>query len=505
MWLILLGVVIFLYILLHILIPKKYNSLKAEWEVLKIPGPRRIPYFGNAHLFFVPNEEFLPVLDKLVKQYEPIFRVDFLGYLTIFCMDATQLEIILNSRKHITKSDDYEVIKPWLGTGLLTATKKKWFDHRKWLTPAFHFGILEQYIDIINKNANTLVEQLMAFSKDDYVSINPIITLCTLDIICETAMGTVVDAQRGGEKEYVKATLRMSQIFQIRQLTPYLHWDWIFKITSTGREHEKWLKVLHGFTKRVIQERKKAYKENQKLKNSEVEFSDVGEKKKISFLDLLIEMSEKENKMTEEEIREEVDTFMFEGHDTTSAALCWTLFELGSNPDIQEKAYQELQEIFGDSDRQPTNSDLAEMKYLERVIKETLRLYPSVPVISRRLEEEIKIKDYVFPAGTYTPIFIYKIHRDPRFYPDPEKFDPDRFLPEKIQGRHPYSYIPFSAGPRNCIGQRFALMEEKVILSQVLRKFQITSLDKKEDIKMMAELILRPKDNLRIVFKPRQR
>lgn len=206
-------------------------------------------------------------------------------------------------------------------------------------------------------------------------------------------MGTVVDAQRGGEKDYVKATLKMSKLFQIRMLTPYMHWNWIFELTPTGREHRKVLNTLHGFTNRVIKERKEAYKQKQeKAKNSRLEYvDDVGKKKKISFLDLLIEISETQNKMTEEEIREEVDTFMFEGHDTTSAALCWALLELGSHPDIQEKAYQELKGIFGNSDRQPTIADLTEMKYLERIIKETLRLYPSVPIISRLLEEEVKI------------------------------------------------------------------------------------------------------------------
>ena len=111
----------------------------------------------------------------------------------------------------------------------------------------------------------------------------------------------------------------------------------------------------------------------------------------MSFLDLLIEISETQSKMTETEIREEVDTFMFEGHDTTSAAICWALFELGCHPEIQQKVYQELKEIFQDSDRMPTQADLAEMKYLERVIKETLRLYPSVPFIARKLDVDVKI------------------------------------------------------------------------------------------------------------------
>nr|CAD7200519.1 unnamed protein product [Timema douglasi] len=138
------------------------------------------------------------------------------------------------------------------------------------------------------------------------------------------------------------------------------------------------------------------------------------------------------------------------------------------------------------------------MTYLEQVIKESLRLYPSVPLYGRLLEDDIIIKNYTIPAGTNFGIFPYCIHRNPRIYPDPEGFNPDRFSKESSQERHPFAYLPFSAGPRNCIGQRFALLEGKNILSTVLRNLRIESLDKPEDIAVLGELILRPKHELRV-------
>lgn len=215
-------------------------------------------------------------------------------------------------------------------------------------------------------------------------------------------------------------------------------------------------------------------------------------------------MSNENENFTDQDIIDEVNTFMFAGHDTTSVGICWALYMIGRHPEVQEKLYEEMQQVFGDDKtRIPTYKELNDMKYLERVIKETLRIRPSVPNISRKLSEDIEMNGYKLPAGSYVTLFIYFMHHDERYFPNPEKFDPDRFLPENMENRPSYAFVPFSAGPRNCIGQRFALLEEKALISTIVRNFKVTSMQKLEDIHLILELVLRPHEGIKMKFERR--
>lgn len=217
----------------------------------------------------------------------------------------------------------------------------------------------------------------------------------------------------------------------------------------------------------------------------------------------MLQASENGAKLSDSDIREEVDTFMFEGHDTTTASIFWTLFMLGHNAKIQDNVYKELQTIFGKNRRSTTMKDLSEMKYLEQVIKESLRLYPSVPFIMRHVNEDVNIAGYDIPAGTTIGINIREMHRNPDYFPNPTKFNPDNFLPEICKKRHPFAYVPFSAGPRNCIGQKFALMEEKTVISAIIRKYKLKSLEKPDDIKYYPELVLKSQTGIKMTMKLR--
>ncbi|VDM54593.1 unnamed protein product [Angiostrongylus costaricensis] len=220
----------------------------------------------------------------------------------------------------------------------------------------------------------------------------------------------------------------------------------------------------------------------------------------MAFLDLMLDMNAK-GELPMEGVQEEVDTFTFEGHDTTSASINWFLHLMGANPDIQEKVQREVDEVLGETDRAPTYEDLGALKYLEACIKETLRLYPSVPLIARQVVEDVKIKNHLLPAGTGIVVIPSMVHRDPTYWDDPEVFRPERFISGEL--KHPYAYIPFSAGSRNCIGQRFALMEEKCILALIMRNLRVRSLLRTDEMRVAAELIIRPLFGNRLKFERR--
>jgi cytochrome P450 family 4 len=220
-------------------------------------------------------------------------------------------------------------------------------------------------------------------------------------------------------------------------------------------------------------------------------------------LDTLL-AAEERGEIDNEGIREEVDTFTFEGHDTTSAGLTFSFLLIALHPTIQTRVFEEIREIVGGrdlADLEPT--DFNEMKYLDRVIKECLRIYPPVPFISRELSEDLMTEKGLVPKGAQIHLHIYDLHRDPEQFPDPEQFDPDRFLPENCEKRHPYAYVPFSAGPRNCIGQKFAMLELKTIMSSVLLKFKLKPITQREDIVFIADLVLRSRNPIKIKFEAR--
>ncbi|XP_064601494.1 cytochrome P450 4V2-like isoform X2 [Liolophura sinensis] len=371
------------------------------------------------------------------------------------------------------------------------------------ITPTFHFKILHDFLNVFNEQAEIMSRKLNGHVNRGSFNIFSTITLCALDIICETAMGRNINAQANSDSEYVQAVYSIGEIIQNRQKNP-LQWpDAVFSVIGAGKEHARCLSILHGFTNKVIQEKmaelKDKHNEHKTLKDltdnltTDSDNVSVGTKKKrLAFLDMLLCEGEDGTHLSKEDVREEVDTFMFEGHDTTAAAANWAVHLLGSHPGVQQKAQEEVDKIFGDSERPASMEDLKEMKYLECVIKEALRLYPSVPFFGRTLTEDVTIGGYEVPKGTTAVIITYALHRDEKYFPDPERFDPDRFSAENVIGRHPFAYIPFSAGMRNCVGQKFALMEEKVILSTILRKFSIKSTQKEADLKPVGELILRP-------------
>ncbi|XP_077506394.1 uncharacterized protein LOC144115765 [Amblyomma americanum] len=483
--------------------------------ISKIPGPTAAhPILGNLDVLYelkkyrhllAPHILLLQTMCGLAQIHDKdrIFRF-WLGFRPVVSFfKAETVEVILSSNTVLDKSFDYTLLHPWLGTGLLTSSGNKWRRRRKMLTPAFHFRILEDFIPVFNEQAVIFVKNLKEQQNKKYIDIVPLVTLCTLDIICETAMGVKVDAQLNSNSHYVRSLYEVGETFMARVMRPWLWPNYVFYMSSFGRKFKDNLAQLHNFTRKVIRERKAELLEQKVIDGLTIGEQVIGQKRRQAFLDLLLSHHIQDSSLTEEDIREEVDTFMFEGHDTTAMGISWAMYLIGLYTDVQQKIHEELDGIFGeDRERAITPDDLKEMKYLECALKESQRLFPSVPFIGRELMEDVVVNGYTVPRGTTCFLFTFMLHRDKEIFPNPEVFDPDRFRPENCVGRHPFAYVPFSAGPRNCIGQKFALMEEKVVLCSVLRNFCIQSVDFRDKIHLVAELVTRSKHGLKIRLRP---
>uniref|UniRef100_A0A6Q2WTW4 Cytochrome P450 4V2 n=1 Tax=Esox lucius TaxID=8010 RepID=A0A6Q2WTW4_ESOLU len=497
-----LGASLFVGLLTYITYKLLSNYVHKWIEMKPIPEIEgTYPLIGNALQFKANPGDFFRQIIGYTEQFKnhPLMKIWIGPIPFLILFHAETIETVLNNPIHMEKAYAYKFLHPWLGTGLLTSTGDKWRRRRKMLTPTFHFSILTDFLEVMNEQAEVLVEKLnKEAGKGSFNCFNHV-TLCALDIICETAMGKKIYAQSNHDSEYVRCVYKMSDIITRRQRMPWFWPDFVYNYFGEGWEHDRSLKVLHSFTSNVIYERAEyiSYVES----DSE---SDQGMRKRRAFLDMLLKTTDEEgNKLTHQDIQEEVDTFMFRGHDTTAAAMNWAIHLIGSHPEVQKKLQQELHEVFGVSDRPINTEDLKNLRYLECVIKESLRLFPSVPFFARNIGENCNINGFKIPKGANAIIIPYSLHRDERHFPQPEEFRPERFLPENNVGRHPYAFIPFSAGLRNCIGQRFAIMEEKVILASILRYFNVEACQKREELCPLGELILRPEKGIWIKLEKR--
>ncbi|XP_023218032.1 cytochrome P450 4C1-like isoform X2 [Centruroides sculpturatus] len=494
---------------------KKKSNNKSRKE---IPKATTLPYFWNLIFCPVKAQDYRKLCGTFIVQLlscaclafikEKLMKLSWGGYHYIVLSHPDVAQEALKNNTVINKDWIYNILHPWLGTGLLTSSNDKWRHRRKLLTPAFHFRILENFQGIFNDHSNILVEKLKNKKRNEEFLIDELISLCTLDIIGDSAMGVRFNTQDRSHSDYGVAINDITSAVIQWFTKPWYWFSFIFNLSPLGKKFYKDIDTIHEFDRKVIREKKQKMieelKDNQTIDNFQEEKEVTGVKKRRAFLDLLLYHHLTDKSLNEEDIREEVDTFMFAGYDTSAMGISWSLYLLGLHPDIQEKVYREQEEIFGeDTNNSITSEDLRKMKYLERVVKETLRIYPPATFIARKNSSDLKVGDYILPAQSSLVINIYGIHHNPIVFVNPEVFDPDRFLPENCEKRHPFAFLPFSAGPRNCIGQKFAMMEMKTVLANVVRHFRVKSLDHRDKIFESADVILRPKFGIRMTVEKR--
>ena len=278
--------------------------------------------------------------------------------------------------------------------------------------------------------------------------------------------------------------------------------DFIFNFTEAKHRHDQCINILHSFTREIVENRRKTVLEEDEESEINLEDDSVGIKKKLALLDVLLKSSIDGKPLTNPEIAEEVDTFMFEGHDTVTSALTFGFYLLSRNPEAQQKIYEEVTGIVGDDlSVYPTFNQLQDMKFVELCIKETLRMYPPVPIYGRNLDEDIDLDGRIVPKGTNLNMNIYNVNMDPNNFENPEEFIPERFNEANARHENPFVYVPFSAGPRNCVGQKFAMLELKSAFCNVVRNFEL--LPGKIPVKLLLQLTLKSSTGIHVGFRKR--
>ncbi|GMR45854.1 hypothetical protein PMAYCL1PPCAC_16049, partial [Pristionchus mayeri] len=426
-------------------------------NLAKIPGPKAYPIIGSVWQFKLNSADLSVQMAGFQQLYtfpegSPGIMKWWLGIIPVaFVTRPEYCKQLLESSTLITKATMYDKLSEWIGTGLLTSTNEKWFGRRKLLTPAFHFNVLKGYQDIFVKQAQVFIEQVDAYADTGReVDLFPYVKRCALDIICDTDMSTQLNAQTGNNSEYVQAVARLSDMLFKYERSPWLWLKPVWYASGLGFEFDRLVKMTTDFTRRVIAERRETLTDEGRLGDS----GDAAGKN-MAFLDLML-LNQSDNGLSDEDIREEVGTFMFEGHDTTSSGMGWTIWLLGQHPEYQARVHEELDDVFGDSDREPTEAYLKKCVFLDQCIKESLRLCPPMPLIARRLTHDLVLGEFTLPKDLTVMLTPMGTHRDPKEWERPAEFFPDHFLPEAVAKRHPFAYFPFSAGPRNCIGRPFS-------------------------------------------------
>ncbi|OXU22693.1 hypothetical protein TSAR_008363 [Trichomalopsis sarcophagae] len=464
------------------------DQIRIYWTIFQLNGPPTVPLLGNVNCLL--RKDILEVMSHTAyKDYGPVARfwVTLIPY--VILLEPDDIQVVLGSAKHTSKIFVYRLLDNFLGKGLITSDVDTWRTHRRLLQPAFHLHVLQKFVGSFAERADRLADRLARYDNQQ-LDITKFVNDAVYEILNETVLGVNVasKANEDGVVDLDDLPFRKGQVLMTHRLIrPWLIFDWIYKLTSTGQQEKKQSQDLSAACHRIILEKRRLQRDSS------------SPTKKTSLLEYMMETSERNPEwFSDEDIINECCTFMLAGQDSVGTATAMTLFLLANHPDWQDKCREELDEIFaeGETNRSPTMQDLRAMRWLECCIKEALRLYPSVPIFARKLGEDVKVGKHVIPSGCGVIVLPYSTHRLPHHFPDPHSFRPERFSPENSEKRHPYAYLPFSAGPRNCIGNKFAILEMKAVISAILRRYRLGGVEGKTEVRPKFRLTVRASGGL---------
>ncbi|WP_316634168.1 cytochrome P450 [uncultured Flavobacterium sp.] len=373
--------------------------------------------------------------------------------------------ILLKNQKNYHKSKFQSVyLSKYLGKGLLTVDGDFWLKQRRLIQPAFHKQKMNQLVENMNQ---TIASELEVLVDEKSIDLFPVMSQLAFNVVAKSLFQLSISEEKLNR---IKFIIEEVQNFLIKEIR-LPHKAWWFSLSGQVKKHLELAEENNQIIKEIIDYRISSKEEINDLLNMllETRYEDTGEGMSVS------------------QLVDEIKILFIAGHETTANALTFTLHLLGRNPEVQEKVFKEITEI--ESQTNDIVEQLQKMSYTNAVLNESMRLYPPAWITDRQNIEDDTIAEYNIKKGTLIGVSFYELHRNPKYWENPEEFIPERFLGEQKKLSMQYFY-PFGAGPRMCIGSGFAIYEMCLTLSQIVKKYVIKS--SKDSVDFNPLITLKP-------------
>lgn len=402
-------------------------------------------------------------------------KIGFSKYIILSRDNDIAQYILVKNQKNYNKSKFQSVyLSKYLGKGLLTSDGEFWLKQRRLIQPAFHKQKMNQLVDNMNKTINAELDDLI---EDKAIDVFPLMSNLAFNVVAKS----LFQLSSAEDKFHrIKFIIEEVQNFLIKEIR-LPHKAWWFSLSGQVKKHLALAEENNRIIKEIIEERKTSKEEINDLLNMllETRYEDTGESMSI------------------EQLIDEIKVLFIAGHETTANALTFTLHLLGSNPEVQQKVLEEIIEI--ESQTENIIEQLQKMTYTNAVLNESMRLYPPAWITDRQNLEDDSLAQFKIKKDTLIGVSFYELHRNPKYWNNPDEFIPERFLGEQRKESMQYFY-PFGAGPRMCIGTGFAIYEMCLTISQIVKKYVIKS---NNDVIQFNPLITLKPVNVEVSFSKR--
>jgi cytochrome P450 len=440
------------------------------------PGPRANPLLGN---FLEFNRDRAGFLTHLAREYGDIvqFRLGLDRFVLLNHPDYVR-DVLITHQANFHKGRALTRAKRLMGEGLLTSEEEVHLRQRRLMQPAFHRERLAVYGDAMVEQAARLTQQ---WQDGATVDIREEMTRLTLGIVCRALFNADVDREADAAAQAFSDLMKLAPFL----LAPFSEYLEKLPLPQSWRFRQARAR-LDRIVFRIIRQRRESSQDRDDL---------------LSMLLAAEDVEGGTGRMADQQVRDECMTLFVAGHETLANTLTWTWYLLSKHATIETRLQQELNSVL--QDRLPTIEDLARLPFTEMVLSESMRLYPPAWFLGRRSLRPYEIGGFTIPRGSLVVLSQYVMHRDPRYYPDPERFDPQRWTPEARASRPKFAYFPFGAGVRQCIGDSFAWTEARLVLAVVAQRWRMRlALD--HPVEIQAVGTLRPKHGMRMTLQRRR-